>query len=268
MSISVVLITKDEAHNIAACLAAVAWCDRMIVVDSGSRDGTPKIARELGAEVFETEHWPGFGPQKNLAVGKADTDWILSIDADERVTPALRDEIIAAMAAGHADAYEMPRLSSFCGRFIRHGGWYPDRVTRLFRRGRARFSDDLVHERVVSDGSVGRLMTPLLHHTYEDYSEVLAKIEHYSTLGARQAFERAKRASPASAVMHGTWAFIRTYLLRLGFLDGAQGLGVALMTSQASYYKYIKLWLLWQQAGAQPASRSRRDDRPGPSGNT
>lgn len=257
MKISVVLITKNEAHNIRACLESVSWCDRAIIVDSGSEDGTVELARSMGAEVFETTSWPGFGPQKNLALAHvdSDTEWVFSIDADERVTPELRDQILAAAASGGADAYEMPRLSRFCGRFIHHGGWYPDYVTRLFRRGRARFSDDLVHERLIVDGATARLASPLLHYTYDDYSQVLRKIDQYSTLGARQGLARGKTATPASAVLHGAWAFLRTYLLRRGFLDGGQGLGVALMNGQASYYKYIKLWHLQQQArdGAPPA---------------
>jgi glycosyltransferase involved in cell wall biosynthesis len=259
MKISVVLITKNEAHNIRACLESVSWCDRAIIVDSGSEDGTVELARGMGAEVFETTSWPGFGPQKNLALSKADGDWVFSIDADERVTPELRDQILAAAASGEANAYEMPRLSRFCGRFIHHGGWYPDYVTRLFRRGRARFSDDLVHERLIVDGATARLTSPLLHYTYDDFSQVLRKIDQYSTLGARQSLARGKTATPASAVLHGGWAFLRTYLLRRGFLDGGHGLGVALMNGQASYYKYIKLWHLQRQAqeNAQTAGQPR-----------
>ncbi|WP_296224032.1 glycosyltransferase family 2 protein [Ralstonia sp. UBA689] len=248
MNISVVLITKNEAHNIRECLESVSWCNRAIIVDSGSTDGTVALARSLGAEVFETASWPGFGPQKNLALSKADSEWVLSIDADERVTPKLRDEILAAIDSGRADVYDMPRLSRFCGRFIRHGGWYPDRVTRLFKRGRACFTDDLVHESVIAEGPVAQLRMPLLHYTYDDFSQVLRKVDQYSTLGAQQAFARGKTATPASAMLHGMWAFLRTYLLRRGFLDGGQGLGVALMNGQASYYKYVKLWLLQVQA--------------------
>lgn len=261
MKISVVLITKNEAHNIRACLESVSWCDRAIIVDSGSEDGTVELARGMGAEVFQTTSWPGFGPQKNLALSKvdADTDWVFSIDADERVTPELREAILAAAASDTAHAYEMPRLSRFCGRFIHHGGWYPDYVTRLFRRGHARFSDDLVHERLIVDGTTARLASPLLHYTYDDFSQVLRKIDQYSTLGATQGLARGKTATPASAVLHGAWAFLRTYLLRRGFLDGGQGLGVALMNGQASYYKYIKLWHLQQQAeqNGQAAAQSR-----------
>ncbi|MBY4895634.1 glycosyltransferase family 2 protein [Cupriavidus sp. AU9028] len=258
MSISVVLITKNEAHNIAACLESVSWCDRAIIVDSGSTDGTQDLARALGAQVVETADWPGFGPQKNRALAHADTDWVLSIDADERVTPELREQIVAAMQSGSADAYRMPRLSRFCGRFIRHAGWYPDYVVRLFRRGKARFTDDLVHENLIVDGTTGSLSTPLLHYTYDDFSQVLRKVEQYSTLGARQSFARGKTATPASAVLHGTWAFVRTYLLRRGFLDGAQGLGVAMMNAHASYYKYIKLWHLQRTAGDAPAADPAR----------
>lgn len=260
MKISVVLITKNEAHNIRECLESVSWCDRAIIVDSGSTDGTLDIARAMGAEVHETTTWPGFGPQKNLALSKARSEWVLSIDADERVTPELRDEILAAIESGQADAYDMPRLSRFCGRFMRHTGWYPDRLTRVFRVGRARFTDDIVHENVVTDGPVGHLQTPLLHYTYDDFSQVLRKIDQYSTLGARQAFQRGKRATAFSAWTHGSWAFLRTWLFRRGFLDGSQGLAVALMNGQASYYKYIKLWLLQQQEQARQPAAS--DDRP------
>ncbi len=250
MSLSVIVITKNEAHNIQGCLQSVAWCDEIVVVDSGSTDDTVALARSCGARVVQTTDWPGYGPQKNVALSHARSDWVLSIDADERVTPALRDEILAAMTSGRHDAYRLPRLSRFCGRFIRHAGWYPEPVLRLFRRGEARFSDDLVHERVVASGSVGMLREPLMHYTYADYTEVLTKIDRYSTLGARQAFERGKRATPWTAVVHGLWAFVRTYVFRAGFLDGAQGFGVALMLGEASYYKYIKLWYLQRDAGS------------------
>lgn len=244
MKISVVVITKNEAHNLRACLESVSWCDRAIIVDSGSTDGTVDLARSLGADVFVTDSWPGFGPQKNIALSKADTDWVLSLDADERVTPELRADILSAMASATQSVYAMPRLSQFCGRFIHHAGWYPDPVVRLFRRGAARFSDDLVHEKLVFEGTAGMLAHPLLHYSYRDYSDVLRKIDAYSSAGARQAYAAGKRATPGKALIHGVWAFLRTYVVRLGVLDGVQGFGVACMNAQASYYKYIKLWHL------------------------
>lgn len=252
MKLSVVIITRNEAHNIQACLESVKWCDEAIIVDCMSADATPAIARDMGARVIQTEDWPGFGPQKNRAVDAATGDWILSIDADERVSPALRDEILAAIASDGADGYEMPRLSQFCGRFIRHGGWYPDYVTRLVRRGHGRFSEALVHESLIVQGRLGRLREALTHYSYRDYSDVLRKIDSYSSAGARQAFNRGKRSSPLAAAGHGLWAFVRTWLLRRSILDGAEGFGVALMNAQASYYKYLKLWYLGrQQAGGQ-----------------
>lgn len=250
MKISVVVITKNEAHNLRACLESVSWCDRAIIVDSGSTDGTVELARSMGADVFVTDSWPGFGPQKNFALSKADTEWVLSLDADERVTPELRADILAAIDSAAHSVYAMPRLSQFCGRFIRHAGWYPDPVVRLFRRGEARFSDDLVHEKLVFTGAAGMLAHPLLHYSYRDYSDVLRKIEAYSSAGARQAYAAGKRATPGKALVHGVWAFMRTYVVRLGVLDGVQGFGVACMNAQASYYKYIKLWHLSRTGGS------------------
>lgn len=240
------ILTHNEAHNIVDCIASLAgFADEVIVLDSGSTDATCQLARELGATVIEDDGvWPGFGPQKNRALDHAGGEWVLSIDADERVTPELRADILAAIRSPSQTVYAMPRLSQFCGRFIRHAGWYPDPVVRLFRRGTARFSDDLVHEKLVFSGSAGMLGHPLLHYSYRDYSDVLRKIETYSSAGALQAFHAGKRATPGSALCHGLWAFLRTYIVRLGMLDGAQGFGVAFMNAQASYYKYIKVWHL------------------------
>ncbi len=168
MSLSVVVITRNEAANLRACLESVPFADEIVVLDSGSTDETVAIARECGARVTQTADWPGFGPQKNRALALASCDWVLSLDADERVTPALAAQIREAMASGVAAAYEIPRLTRFCGQWIHHCGWTPDRVLRLFRRGQARFSDDLVHERVLMElGTLrGRLTTALLHESY------------------------------------------------------------------------------------------------------
>ncbi len=243
--LSVVIIARDEENHLGAALDSVAWADEIVVVDSGSRDRTVEIARERGAQVVVTEDWPGFGPQKNRALDRATRDWVLSIDADERVTPALRQEIEAIVAGGGAhDAYEIPRLSSYCGRFMRHGGWWPDRVTRLFRRGKARFSDDLVHEKVVVQGSTGRLAGHLEHLAFDDFEEVLRKIDGYSSANARMLHARGKRGSLAAALSHGGWAFLRTYILQGGFLDGRHGFMLAVSNAEGTYYRYLKLMLL------------------------
>ena len=243
--LSVIIITKNEADNIRACLESVNWADEIIVVDSGSSDDTVNICKELGAQVHTTVDWPGFGIQKNRALSHATCEWVLSLDADERVTPGLRSEIESALNDPHGhDAFRVPRLSSFCGRYMRHSGWYPDYVTRLFQRGAARFSDDLVHESLIVNGSVGRLRQPLLHETFHDLEELLAKINQYSTAGARMLNEKNKTATLKKAVAHAVWAFFRTYIIRAGFLDGREGFMLAVSTAESTYYRYAKLMLL------------------------
>lgn len=254
MTLSVVIITKNEAANLPACLESVRFADEIIVLDNASEDGTAAIARERGARVAIVEDWPGFGPQKNRALALATGDWVLSLDADERVPAALAEEIRAAMARGDCVGYEMPRSSWFCGRFMRHSGWWPDRVLRLFRREAGRFSDDLVHERVVVTGAVGRLTAPLEHWTHRSLDAALQKMNRYSSLSAEALHARGKRSSIASAIGHGFWAFVRTYVLRRGFLDGRQGFLLAVMNAETSYYRYAKLALLG--AAAKPAMKT------------
>lgn len=239
-NISVIIITKNEAENIRACLESVAWADEIIVVDSGSQDGTLDICRELTPHVFEHD-WPGFGPQKNRALGYAACDWVLSLDADERVTPELHAEILQTLQNGDKDGYYMPRLSQFCGQFIHHSGWYPDYVLRLFKKSHGRFSDDLVHESVILEGRTGHLKNPLLHYTYRDRNDVERKIAHYAEAAALQMFQRGKTSSPAGAFLHAAWAFIRTYFIRLGFLDGAAGFNIARMNARTTHLKYKRL---------------------------
>jgi glycosyltransferase involved in cell wall biosynthesis len=241
--LSVIVITMNESANIRACLESVAWAGEIIVVDSGSTDHTREIAREFTPHVHVHADWPGFGAQKNRALDYATGDWVLSLDADERVTPELRAEIEAAMLAGLHDGYEIPRLSSFCGRFMRHSGWHPDYVLRLFRRGKGRFSDALVHESVRMQGNTARLRQPLLHYSYRDFEDVLTKLNSYSSAASDMLQRRGKRGGLAQAVFHGLWAFIRTYFLRAGFLDGREGFMLAVMNAENSYYRYIKLWL-------------------------
>jgi len=247
-TISAVLITHNEAENLPDCLASLQdWVDEIVVVDNHSSDDTVRIAQQHGAKVLQTPDWPGFGVQKNRALDLATCDWVLSIDADERVTPELMAEIQSILATEPMlTAYEIPRLSWYCGKFIRHAGWRPDFVLRLFERDSARFSDDLVHERVVPTGNVGQLKHALLHYSYRNFSQVLHKVNAYSSASAQQAFASGKRSSVAGALGHGAWAFFRTYVLRAGFLDGSHGLALSISNAQTSYYKYLKLWQMAQ----------------------
>lgn len=240
-TLSVILISKNEAANIRDCLQSVAWVDEIIVVDSASSDATADIARAMGAQVYVHADWPGFGPQKNRALGYASKDWVFSIDADERVTPELRTELEHAMQTAEADGYYCPRLSQFCGKFVHHSGWYPDYVLRLFKRGSGRFSDSLVHESVLLTGSSKKLKSPLLHYSYLTTDDVERKVEHYSSAAAQQMLQAGKRSSWVGAVLSGGWAFVRTYLIRLGVLDGVAGWNIARMNARTTYLKYRKL---------------------------
>lgn len=243
-ALSVCIITRDEERNIRDCLSSIAWADEIVVLDSGSTDRTEAICREFTEHFYVDEQWPGFGPQKNRAVELSSGQWVLAIDADERVSDALRAEIQVTVADPQASSvYQMPRLSHYCGRPMRHSGWWPDYVARLFRRGSARYSDDLVHERLVFDGHAGRLAHPLIHYSYHDLSEVLQRIDRYSSAGALNLQER-KQGSLAAAVGHGLWTFIKTYLLRRGFLDGREGFMLAVSNAEGVYYRYLKLYYL------------------------
>ena len=243
--ISVIIIAKNERAVIARCVQSVAWADEVIVLDGGSTDGTDEICRQLGATVHANPAWPGFGAQKNRALALARGDWVLSLDADEWVSEELRAELERTLGnAPGADAFRLPRRSSFCGRFMRHSGWWPDYVTRLFRRERARFSDDLVHERVIVDGTTGTLKSPLLHEAISDLDEAIGKMNDYSSAGAAMRFKRGRRGSLPAALWHGLWTFLRTYVLRLGFLDGRAGFMLAVLNAEGAYYRYLKLMQL------------------------
>jgi glycosyltransferase involved in cell wall biosynthesis len=254
VTISAIIITKNEEANIRECLASLAWVDEIVVVDSGSDDRTVEICREFSDRVY-LHDWPGFGPQKNRALDYATSDWVFSIDADERVSPELRAEILAVIRQDGVGAYEIPRLSWYCGRFIRHSGWRPDHVLRLFRRGQGRFTDDLVHERVLVTGPVGRLTNDLIHYSFRDLEQVLNVVNRYSTLGAEQKFAAGQRAGLTKAIGHGLAEFISTYLFKGGFLDGRQGLMLAISNGEGTYYKYLKLMQLGEAASMQPGGK-------------
>ena len=249
-TLSVILITRNEEANLADCLASLEGiAQQVVVVDTNSSDRTLDIAKSYGAVIAQPQDWPGFGPQKNRALDLATGEWVLSLDADERLTPALKSEIVTAIHhSAHVDCFAIPRLSWYCGRFIRHSGWNPDYVDRLFKRGSARFSDDLVHERLIPSGQVAKLENPMLHYSFMNYSQVLQKIDRYSTASAEQAFAKGKTSTPLKAVLHGVWSFFRTYFLQAGFLDGPQGFTLAMSNAQGTYYRYIKLWHLIREA--------------------
>jgi glycosyltransferase involved in cell wall biosynthesis len=245
MSLSVIIIARDAEPMIRRCLESVAWADEIVVVENGSADRTADIARELGAKVHQTADWPGYGQQKNRALGLATGDWLLSLDADEWVTPGLRDEIRSAIAGGgETVAFRIPRKSSFCGRFMRHSGWWPDYVVRVFKRGSGRFSDDAVHERVIVEGRIGSLRECIMHEAITDLDQMLGKMNRYSSASAAEMHKQGRRGSLISALFHGGWTFVRTYFLRLGFLDGREGFILAAANAEGAYYRYLKLALL------------------------
>ena len=240
-----------------ACLKSVSFADEVIVVDSVSTDGTPELARNLGAIVQVTADWPGFGRQKNRALALARYPWVLSLDADERVPPELASLIQRTVLEGTGDAYEIARLTQFCGRWIRHCGWAPDFVLRLFKRDSAHFSNDLVHERVVLErGVASRLSSPLWHYSYPTPSHYWRKLEQYSQAWALQRFSCGQNASMLRAGLAGVVAFLRSYFFRLGFLDGAMGFAVCTMQAQAAFGKYFALYCLNQKNDISPVPPS------------
>lgn len=250
-TLTAILITRNEEANLEDCLASLdGLATQIVVVDTQSTDRTLVIAQRYGALISSPPDWPGFGPQKNRALDLASEDWVLSLDADERLTPELRAEIMGVLDKPQTDCYAIPRLSWYCGRFMRHSGWTPDYVDRLFKRGSARFSSDLVHERLIPKGPVLRLKNQMLHYSFMNLAQVQEKMERYSTASAQQAFLRGKTASPLKAILHGAWSFFRTYILRAGFLDGPQGFSLACSNAQGTYLRYMKLWRLNQTTPA------------------
>lgn len=250
-TLSVIIITRNEAHNLADCLASVAFADERIVLDQGSTDGTAELARSLGASVHTVPDWPGFGPQKNRALALAGGRWVLSLDADERLSPELARsvrQLVERDAAGLEPAahraYRLARLSSFCGQWMRHGDWYPDHVLRLFERGAGRFTDDLVHERLDVSGTSGLLEGNLLHFTMSDLDDALGKLNRYTTGRAQDMQRLGRRGGLGAALGHAAWAFVRAYGLKRGFLDGRLGFVLALYVAESTYYRYLKLGLL------------------------
>ena len=240
--LSVSIITKNEAANLTGCLESVAFAGQVVVVDSGSDDGTPEIARGFGCDVF-IEDWKGFGRQKQAAIDRCREPWVLVLDADERIPPETQAAIRGVVSSGGeaAQGYSFPRKNFFQGRWVRHMGWWPDRITRLFRRGMGRMTDVPVHEAVEVDGRVVPLESPIEHFTESRLSEVLKKIDRYSTLAAEEAFREGRRSSVWGALARAELTFIQNYVLRLGFLDGSQGLVLSVTDAVNKFFKYAKL---------------------------
>ncbi|MEK7990257.1 MAG: glycosyltransferase family 2 protein [Thiotrichaceae bacterium] len=254
-SLSVIIITRNAAKHIENCLKSIEWADEIIIVDSGSDDNTLNICRQYTQQVFSYPDWQGFGVQKNRALSHATGDWILSIDADEHVPPELRAEIEQAIVQQNDTAWMLPRLSRYCGRWIRYS-WGKDYVLRLFQRDCGKFTDDLVHERVtIHHGLTGKLNTPLLHFSFSSVEEVLQKVNAYSTASAQMQFQRNKKSSLSRAVLHGLWAFVRSYVFKRGFLDGREGFILAVSNAEGTYYRYIKLMYLQERYESQHYSK-------------
>ncbi len=246
--ISVSIITKNAMPRVRETLESIKWADEIIILDSGSTDETVATCREYTDHVYETD-WPGFGIQFQRGLDKCSGDWLISIDADEVITEELKKEILQAISSAPegVNGFAFPRLSHLCNQPIHHCGWRPDYVPRVFRSGFVKYTPDLVHPKPVINGVTNKLNNDLIHFSFDSISSLLDKANSYSTLGAQQMFERGKRASIFKAAYKGFWAFIRTYFLRLGILDGKYGFIIAISNAEGTYYKYAKLAMMHNQ---------------------
>lgn len=255
--LSAVIITKDAANKLKGCLASLGFVDEILVYDGGSTDATVRLAREQGARVVTDGDWQGFGIQRRRAQAAAGGEWILMIDADERVTPDLAREIQAAVAAADPlTAYAIPRRTWAFGRYLRHGGWWPDYVVRLYHRDRGHYDDALVHERVrlAPETRLARFKSPLLHHTYASLQEYLVKSAGYAAAWADGRSRDGRGTSLFAGGLHAAGCFLRMYLLRGGFLDGSAGLLLASLSAHSTFVKYADLWLRSHDPGPPEAA--------------
>jgi glycosyltransferase involved in cell wall biosynthesis len=243
MKITATVITLNEEHNIAAALESLAWADEIIVVDSQSGDRTVEIARTFTDRVY-SRSWPGYSAQKNFAAEQATNDWIFSLDADERVSKELVEEIQQLKQSSDPEAagYRMPRLTFYLGRWIKHSGWRPDYKLRLYHRKRARWQGDYVHETLEAHGEVERLNGDILHYTVRDAAEHHLRMNGYTTLAAQQKYSQGKRASIALLFVSPVIVFLRSYIFKLGFLDGIPGFAIARFAAHYEFLKNLKLW--------------------------
>lgn len=244
-TLSVCIIAGNEEDRIGDCLASVAWADEIVVVDSRSADRTAEIARERGAWVIVRD-WPGYVAQKNFALEQASSDWVLCLDADERISPRLAESIRGVLAAAPGDmaGYRMPRRTFYLGRWILHGGWYPDHKVRLVRRGRARWAGVDPHDRLETDGTVGTLDGDIEHFTYRDIADHLRTIDRFTTVAARELDARGRGGALSGMLLRPPARFAKMYLLKAGFLDGVPGFVVSVLGGYYVFLKYAKLWEL------------------------
>lgn len=267
--ISACIISFQEADRIGDCIRSLSFCDEILVVDSHSTDGTAEIARELGARVIQRD-WPGFVAQKEFALRAATHDWVLCLDSDERISQTLKDEIEVLRRVGfeaHA-GWTMPRCTAYLGRWIRRGGWYPDRQLRLFDRRRGHWGGNDPHDKVILEGSKGALDGEILHDAYRSFADHLRTIERYTTIMAEGLHERGKRARRLDFVTRPLSRFVRFYFLKRGILDGWRGLIMATLAAYYGWLKYTKLWVLQNQTpttrptDAQPGTFEGAEDAP------
>lgn len=249
--ISVTIITLNEEGNIRDCLESVRWADEILVSDSGSADKTAEICREYGAKVFN-DKWLGFGRQKNQIAGRAKNNWVLNIDADERVTPELKDEISKAVATGGADGYYIARKNYFGDRWIRHCGWYPDYNLRLYRKDKGAFSERSVHEAVEVKGKKAHLKNHFVHHTYKDVDDYLERMQRYSALAAKEMFDSGRKAGITDILLRPFFTFFKMFVIKGGFLDGAAGAMLSFLYASYTLSKYAKLWEMQNNPGRVP----------------
>ena len=250
-TLSVAMIVKNEAHHLAQCLDTVtAWVDEIVILDSGSTDATQQIAEQYGAKFYQNTDWPGFGKQRQLAQQYVTSDYVLWLDADERVTPELRQSIQAAIAQDAPNtAYKIPRLSEIFGHNIRHSGWYPDYIIRLYRKDFAHYGDQLVHEKVElpANANIQKLQGDLLHYTYRNIHHYLVKSAGYAKAWADQREKAGKKATLWQGISHAVGCFVKMYVIRLGFLDGKAGLLLAILSAHSTFVKYADLWVRTQK---------------------
>jgi glycosyltransferase involved in cell wall biosynthesis len=247
--VSATVICKNEAHNIEDCLKSLSWCDEIVVVDSGSTDGTVELARKHTPKVIFNE-WPGYVAQKNFALGEASGDWVVSLDADERCTPELHAEILKEIQNPDPNlaGFEVRRHVKYLGAWINHGGWYPDWKCRVVRRGRARWHGVDPHDKLIPEGPVKRIPADIHHFTYKDFAHQVRIINHFSDVVCAEYVKQGKKPSILQAIFHPPWKFFECYVWKLGFLDGFPGFVIAVGSAFYIFARYVKLWETGKQS--------------------